>query len=111
MGYATPCYIHQSANIHSTVKLGKAIYILPNSSIMPLTTLADYVMVSMGVNIAHHVNVEEGCFLSQGSNIGASIEIKNQSFIGIASTIMTGVKTIGKNTIIGAGFNRHKRCP
>lgn len=102
-GYETPCFIHESAIIHSTVKIGTAVYILPNSSIMPLTNLADYVMVSMGVNIAHHVNLDRGCFLSQGSNIGASLNIGAQSFVGISSTIMTGVTSIGKNTTIGAG--------
>ena len=103
LGYETPCFIHESALIHSSVKIGNAVYVLPNSSIMPLTNLADYVMVSMGVNIAHHVNLDFGCFLSQGSNIGASLNIGAQSFVGIASTIMTGVKRIGKNTTIGAG--------
>ena len=70
---------------------------------MPLTHLSDYVMISMGVNVAHHVHLEVGCFLSQGSNIGASIHIGSESFIGISSTIMTGVSNIGKNTTIGAG--------
>ena len=103
LGYKTPSFIHKSVFIHHSVVLNRAIYILPGSNIMPLTIINNYVMVSMGVNIAHHVIIETGCFLSQGSNIGASILIKQKSFIGIASTIMTGVSSIGEKSTIGAG--------
>jgi sugar O-acyltransferase (sialic acid O-acetyltransferase NeuD family) len=102
-GYDTPCFIHESAVIHSTVKIGKAVYVLPSSSIMPLTMLGDYVMVSMGVNIAHHTSLDFGCFCAHGSNVGASMNLKAQVFVGIAATIMTGVKRVGKNATIGAG--------
>jgi len=102
-GFKTPSFIHKSVTIGSSVQLGTAVYILPNSSIMPLTQIGDYVMVSMGVNIAHHVNIQSGVFVSQGSNIGASIDIKPRAFLGIASTVMTGVEIVGTDSLIGAG--------
>lgn len=102
-GFETPSYIHPTANIHSSVKIGEAVYVLPSTNIMPLTEIGDYTMISMGVNIAHHCIIEEGCFFSQGTNIGASIHIKEYAYVGIASTLMTGVKSIGSNCLIGAG--------
>jgi sugar O-acyltransferase (sialic acid O-acetyltransferase NeuD family) len=102
-GFNTPSFIHPDTQIHPSVIIGNGVYILPSTSIMPFTTIADYTMISMGVNIAHHVNIEKGCFFSQGSNIGASIEIKEQAYMGIASTVMTGVNIIGKSSLIGAG--------
>lgn len=103
LGYATPSFVHKDTQIHDSVKVGQAVYILPSTSIMPFTTIGDNTMISMGVNIAHHVIIENGCFFSQGTNIGASIHLKEQAYCGIASTIMTGVKEIGENTLIGAG--------
>jgi sugar O-acyltransferase (sialic acid O-acetyltransferase NeuD family) len=102
-GFNTPSFIHENTIIHSSVKIGKAVYILPGTCIMPLSVIGDYTMISMGVNIAHHNIIGEGCFFSQGTNIGASINIKDQAYVGISATLMTGVKSIGADCLIGAG--------
>ncbi len=102
-GFITPSFIHPTTQIHHTVKIGAAVYILPGTQIMPHTIIEDCVMISMGVNVAHHTKVGKGSFLSQGVNVGALINIEAYTFIGIASTIMTGIKSIGKHVIIGAG--------
>lgn len=102
-GFSTPSFIHPETRIHSSVSIGKGVYVLSATNIMPFTTIADYTMISMGVNIAHHVVIEKGCFFSQGTNIGASINIKEQAYFGIGSILMTGVNNVGKKTMIGAG--------
>jgi len=103
LNFKTPSFIHSSVCIHSTVKIGASVYILPVTNIMPHTIIEDNVMISMGVNIAHHTTLRCGCFLSQGVNVGASIVICEKAFLGIGSTIMTGIKGIGINATIGAG--------
>lgn len=102
-GFKTPNFIHTDTQIHPTVKLGRCIYILPGTHIMPFTEIKDFVLISMGVNIAHHTIIEQGCFFSQGVNVGASIHLKENAYCGIGSTIMTGVKEVGENSLIGAG--------
>jgi sugar O-acyltransferase (sialic acid O-acetyltransferase NeuD family) len=103
LGFTTPSFIHPDAAIHDSVQMGEAVYILPKTNIMPFTILKNYTMVSMGVNIAHHNIIDNGCFFSQGSNIGASMHIQTKAYFGISSTVMTGVKIIGKNALVGAG--------
>lgn len=102
-GYKTPNYIHPSVIISPNVSIGEGVYILLGSHIMPYVTIEDYVMISMGVNIAHHSILSKGTFLSTGVNFGASIHAKKYSYIGISSTIMTGIKVLGTNCLIGAG--------
>lgn len=102
-GFETPNFIHHNVAIHNSIEIGKCVYILPGTAIMPLVKIKDFVMISLGVNIAHHTTIGEGVFLSQGSNIGASVFIKQNAFCGIASTVMTGVKVVGENALIGAG--------
>ena len=102
-GFKTPNFIHKNTLIHNSVKTGKCVYILPGTQILPLTEINDFVLISMGVNIAHHTVIEQGCFFSQGSNIGASIKFKENVFCGIGATVMTGVNTVGKGSLIGAG--------
>lgn len=103
LGYETPSFIHKDTQIHDSVVVGQAVYILPTTSIMPFSKIGSDTMISMGVNVAHHVLIEDGCFFSQGVNIGASIEIQKHSYIGIGATIMTGVKSVGANCLVGAG--------
>lgn len=102
-GFNLPSFIHPETFIDETVKLGKAVYILPGTHIMPLSVIGDYVMISMGVNIAHHTIISQACFFSMGSNIGASISIDEYAYIGTNATLMTGIKKIGKNCLVGAG--------
>lgn len=103
LGYKTPCYIHPSVVMSSDILLGNGVYILLGTHIMPYVNIKDFVMISMGVNIAHHSTLEEGTFISTGVNYGASICAKKNCYIGIGSTIMTGVKTLGEDCLIGAG--------
>jgi len=103
LGFQTPSYIHPSCLIHSTVSIGESVYILSATSVMPYTVIEDNVMISMGVNVAHHTRLGCCSFYSQGTNVGASIEIGKGAFLGIGSTIMTGINRIGQHTIIGAG--------
>lgn len=70
---------------------------------MPDTKIEDYVMISMGVNIAHHNLLKQGSFLSTGCNFGASIVAEEYTYCGIGSTIMTGLHRLGKDCLIGAG--------
>lgn len=103
LGYKTPNYIHPSVIISPNVNIGEGVYILLGSSVMPYTTIKDYVMISMNVGLAHHSILEEGVFLSTGCNFGASIHAKKYAYCGISSTIMTGIKELGEDCLIGAG--------
>jgi acetyltransferase-like isoleucine patch superfamily enzyme len=47
--------------------------------------------------------MKKGSFLSNLSSIGANIIIEENVFIGMGSTITSGITRIGTNSIIGAG--------
>lgn len=102
-GYLTPSFIHPSVQISPNVEIGDGVYILLNTSIMPYVRINNYVMISMSANIAHHSILEEGTFVSTGVNFGAAIVAHKCSYIGISATIMTGVKELGEESLIGAG--------
>lgn len=110
-GFELPSFIHPNTMIHESVNIGKSVYILPGTHIMPLTSIGDFTMISMGVNIAHHNMIEKGCFFSQGTNVGASMHIKELAYVGIGATLMTGVKEIGSDCLVGAGAVVIKNVP
>ena len=103
LGYKTPNFIHSSVIMHSTVEIGEGVYILLGAKIMPYTIIDDYVMISMNALIAHHNHLKKGTFISTGVNFGASITAKEQTYIGIGATIMTGIHELGEGCLIGAG--------
>ena len=103
LGYETPSYIHPSVVISPNVKIGRGVYILLGTTIMPYAEIRDYVMISMGVHLAHHTVLKEGTFLSTGVNFGASMVAEKFSYVGISATIMTGVKNLGEDCLVGAG--------
>lgn len=102
-GFYIPSFIHPQAIVHSSVLLGKAVYILPGTNIMPLTSIGDYCMMSVNTVVSHHTILEQGVFLSFGVNIGASMVLEKYTYVGIGATIMTGVKSVGEKSLIGAG--------
>ncbi len=104
LGYATPNYIHPSVIISPNVTISNnGVYILINTMIMPYVTIKDFVMISGGSNIIHHSTLEEGVFVSNGVNLGASLVAKKFAYVGMGATVMTGVKVLGEDCLIGAG--------
>lgn len=53
--------------------------------------------------IFHHTVIKDGVFISAGSTVGAYITLEQKVFVGMASNIITGVKIIGKDALIGGG--------
>lgn len=103
LGFYTPNYIHPSAIISPNVEIGEGVYILLGAHVMPYTKIENFVMISMNANICHHSILKEGVFLSNGVNFGASIIANENAYIGMGSTIMTGIKQLGDNCLVGAG--------
>ncbi len=103
LGYETPNFIHSSVIISPDVEIGKGVYILPRTTIMPYAKICDFCMISEGTNLTHHSVLNEGTFLSLGVNFGASIIAEKFAYVGMGATIMTGVKRIGEDCLVGAG--------
>ena len=111
-GLKTPNFIHKDVKISPDVKISQnGVYILGNTLIMPHVKIGDYVMISVGSNIIHHTTLERGVFVSNGVNLGASINVKPLAYIGMGATIMTGVNIVGKDSLIGAGATVIKDVP
>jgi hypothetical protein len=87
------------------------VYILPGTTIMPWCNLHNFVMMSVNSIVSHHSTLEEGTFLSFGVNFGAKIVAHRYSYLGIGSTIMSGVTELGMNCLIGAGAVVIKNVP
>jgi sugar O-acyltransferase (sialic acid O-acetyltransferase NeuD family) len=102
-GLRTPNFIHASVITDSRPAPDSGVYILAGTVIMPLVQIGEFVMISMGVKIAHHTTLERGVFLSTGVNVGAGIHVGERAFLGIGCTVVTKVRSLGADSMVGAG--------
>ena len=104
LGYKTPNFIHHTVVIGPHVKIAdKGVYVLQATQIMPFVTIDKDVMISAGSNIIHHSHLSQGTFISNGVNFGAFVVAEKYAYIGMGSTVMTGVKVVGEDSLVGAG--------
>lgn len=104
IGLKTPNYIHPNVIIAPEVTIAdEGVYILQCTQIMPYVTIDKDVMISSGSNIIHHSHLMQGVFVSNGVNLGANVCAKKFAYIGMGSTVMTGVNELGEDCLIGAG--------
>lgn len=102
-GGCTPTLIHPTATISPTAEIGEGVYIQANTSIWTKVKIGDFCIISPNVVVAHHSTIGKACLVSTLTGIGASINIEDKVFIGMGCTIVTGMYTVGENSIIGAG--------
>ncbi len=104
LGLNIPNFIHPVANASSNAIIAQeGVYILPGTVIWPWSSLGRFVMINANSQVAHHTTLGDGVFLSSGVNCGASITVNDYAYLGMGSTIMTGVNTLGEDCLIGAG--------
>lgn len=103
LGGITPTLIHPTAVISESATIGKGVYIQGNTYIWTKAKISDFCIISPNVVIAHHSKIGKSCLISTLTGVGASINIGENVFVGMGSTIVTGMEYIGDNSIIGAG--------
>ena len=103
-GIRTPNFFHAQAHVGPDVEHGSGVYILPGAVIMPHVIIEDYVMISASVNVAHHTRLKKGVFISSQGNVGASINVGEEAYLGMGCTLVTGKCTrVGAKAVVGAG--------
>ena len=103
MGGLLPSLIHPKSNISPTSDVGIGCLVHFGSCLWTNVVLGDFSIVSPNSLLAHHTRTRKAVFVSSGANIGANVSILDRAFLGIGSTVMTGVEIIGEDSIVGAG--------
>jgi sugar O-acyltransferase (sialic acid O-acetyltransferase NeuD family) len=102
-GGLVPALIHPTAFVSESAQIGNGTYIQPHAIIWSLVQIGESVIISPSTMISHHTVVGRGCMISTLTSVGSDIQIGEGVSIGMGSTIMTGIRSIGSNAIIGAG--------
>lgn len=101
-GYYIRNYIHKSAIIHSTFKIGEGNIILEGVTIGVNCCIGNGNVILMRSCLSHDIYVKDYNFFAINTVIGGFVDISNNCFCGLNSTIFPYIK-VSEATLIGAG--------
>mgnify|MGYP001371827409 CR=1 FL=1 len=99
------CSISRFANIK-----GEGNIILSNTSIDPNVSIESHVIINKNNSIGHDTVLEDFSQVSPGCNIGGFVKLKSMTFLGLGVSVLPQ-KTIGEETVVGAGAVVTKDLP
>jgi acetyltransferase-like isoleucine patch superfamily enzyme len=93
-------YISSKADTWENLKLGQNCFVGEGSTIQPFVEIEDNCIL-FAANIGHHSKIGKNVLVS-AMTLGGNVEIGDNCFLGMNSTVAQNVK-IGENNIIGMG--------
>lgn len=104
MGGNIPTLIHPKADVSKYAQLGEGVVIHSNAVVHPGVILGNNTVISCNSTLIHQSKLGNHCYVAGNALIGAYAQVGNQVFIGLSAVIISDkVKSIGDNTVIGAG--------
>ena len=102
-GGIAPSLIHKTAEISPSAIIGQGVFIHAKAIIWTQVIVENDCMVSPHVLISHHAMMKKGSFVANMSVLGANVILGKDTLVGMGSTVLSGINSIGDNVIIGAG--------
>ena len=99
-GFSLPNYVSSKAITWANLKIGNNCFIGEGSTIQPFVEIEDNCIL-FAANIGHHSRIGKNVLVS-AMTMGGNVEVGDNCFLGMNSTIAQNVK-VGENTIIGMG--------
>lgn len=101
-GAAFLTFIHPTALIASTAKIGKGVLISHNASVGPFAVIGDFNIINSRATIAHDTILGSYNFISPQVALSGNTTLGNGNMMGVNSATIPGI-SIGNGNTIGAG--------
>lgn len=95
-------FIHPSAYVSQSVKMGFGNVIMSNSAVHHGVCIGSFNIFNSNVVVEHDSSVDDGSFIAASVCVGSHVHIGRSTFIGLNTTIRENV-TIGDRSFIGMG--------
>lgn len=100
--YQFPNLIDPDVKNSQFLELGEGNIICAGNILTVNITIQDFAIINLSCTIGHDVVIESFATIYPGTNISGCTHVESGVELGTGSKIIQG-KTIGKNTIVGAG--------
>lgn len=97
-------FIHPSAMVARSVKMGYGNVILANCVVNSNTVIGNFNTLNSGTLLGHDITVGNNNFFAAQVTVGSQLEIGDMNFIGLNTSIKTGVR-LGEGILIGQASN------
>lgn len=97
-------FIHPSALVARTVKMGFGNVVLANCVINANTVVGNFNTLNSGTLLGHDIIVGNNNFFAAQVTVGSKLEIGDMNFIGLNTSIKSGVR-LGEAILVGQASN------
>ncbi len=95
-------FVHPSAHVSRSARLGAGCIVGPHVVVAAHTTIGEHVILNRGVLVGHHASIGDCVTLSPGANVAGRTRIGEGAFIGMGAVILDGL-TVGEGAVVGSG--------
>lgn len=96
------CFVHPSASVMASAKLGAGVVVLPSAMIASNTAIGMATIVNASVVVEHDTCLGAHNFIAAGAVIGSSVTAGDGNFVGLNACIRENV-VLGNYNFIGMG--------
>lgn len=94
--------IHPSAQLASSVSLGKGILVAAGALVCAHCQIGDYAILNTGCIVDHESMIGTAAHVCPGVRLAGHVTIESGAFVGIGATVVQNVH-VGFESVIGAG--------
>ena len=102
LGIIQTTLIHPTAVIDETVSIGKGTVVMANAVINADSIIGNNCIINTAATIDHDCVIKDYVHISPGVHIAGTVNIGEESWLGIGSTVINNI-SISSKCIIGAG--------
>lgn len=95
-------FIHPTALISESSKIGQGVLISHNASVGPMVVVGDFNILNSRCTIGHDTVLGDFNFISPQVSLSGNTKVGNHNMFGVNSATIPGV-SLGNNNTIGAG--------
>lgn len=101
LGITQTVLIHPSAVTDETVSIGKGTVVMANAVINAESIIGSSCIINTATTIDHDCVIKDYVHVSPGVHIAGTVNVEEESWLGIGSTVINNIN-IGRKCIIGA---------
>jgi sugar O-acyltransferase (sialic acid O-acetyltransferase NeuD family) len=102
LGRTLPNFVHPSAYVHPSVKIGPGSFVYPDCAIDRDTVIGKGTWITNSDVIPHDCKIGDACWFGASVTLSGKCSVADNTFIGSGTTVSNDVH-IGANVIIGLG--------
>jgi sugar O-acyltransferase (sialic acid O-acetyltransferase NeuD family) len=102
LGFVPTTLIHPNAIIADNCEIGIGSQIMAGAIIMPEAKIGKQSIINTNASIDHECRIGDGCEVAPGATLCGCVSMKRNSWVCAGATVLPH-KTIGANSIVGAG--------